>query len=62
MVSWNTVGVKMLTRPRGDEGPSIGVNASVLVDSDRLNSLEDEVRQALIDLELEGQVSMTRDT
>ena len=52
------VGVKLLTKLRGEEGLNIGVNLSVSVDSDRLKGLEDEVRQALMDLKLEEQVNM----
>ena len=55
------VGVKLLTKLRSEEGLSIGVDLSVSVDSDRLKGLEDEVRQALADLKLEGQVNMTTD-
>ena len=55
------VGVKLLTMLRDEEGLNIGVNLSVSVDSDRLKSLKDEVRQALMDLKLEGQVNMTTD-
>ena len=61
MESWNTVGVRILTKLRGEEGLNIGVNLSVSVDSDRLKSLENEVRQALMDLKLEGQVSISKD-
>ena len=61
MESWNTVGVRILTKLRGEEGLNIGVNVSVSVDSDRLKNLEDEVRQALEDLKLEGQVSISTD-
>ena len=61
MESWNTIGVRILTKFRGEEGLNIGVNVSVSVDSDRLKDLEDEVRQALTDLKLEGQVNMTTD-
>ena len=42
MESWNMVGVKLLTKLRGEEGLSIGVDLSVSVDSDRLKGLEDE--------------------
>ena len=61
MESWNTVGVRILTKFRGEEGLNIGVNLSVSVESDRVKGLEDEVRQALTDLKLEGQVNMTTD-
>ena len=61
MESWNTVGVRILTKLRSEEGLNIGVNVSVSVDSDRLKGLEDEVRQALADLKLDGQVNMTTD-
>ena len=61
MESWHTVGVRILTKLRGEEGLNIGVDVSVAVDSDRLKGLEDEVRQALKDLKLEGQVDMTTD-
>ena len=61
MESWNMVGVKLLTKLRSEEGLSIRVDLSVSVASDRLKGLEDEVRQALADLKLEGQVNMTTD-
>ena len=61
MESWNTVGVRILTKLRGEEGLNIGVNLSVSVDSDRVKGLEEEVRQALTDLKLDGQVNMTTD-
>ena len=57
--SWNTVGVRILTKLRGEEGLNIGVNVSVSVDSARLKNLEEDVRQALTDLKLDGQVNMT---
>ena len=59
MESWNTVGVRILTKLRGEEGLNIGVNLSVSVDSNRVRGLEEEVRQALTDLKLDGQVNMT---
>ena len=61
MESWNTVGVRILTKLRGEEGLNIGVNMSVSVDSDRVKGLEEEVRQALMDLKLEGQVNISTD-
>ncbi len=53
--------MRILTKLRGEEGLNIGVNVSVTADSDRLKNVEDEVRQALTDLKLEGQVNMTTD-
>ena len=58
MESWNMVGRRILTKLHGEEGLNIGVNLSVSVDSGRLKNLEEEVRQALTDLKLEGQVNM----
>ncbi len=61
MESWNMVGVKLLTKLRAEEGLNIGMNLSVSVDSDRLQNVEEEIRQALADLKLSGQVSMSTD-
>ena len=61
MENWNMVGVKIHTKLREEEELNNLVNLSVSVDSDRLSSLEDEVRQALTDLKLNEQVNMTTD-
>ena len=61
MESWNRVATHILTKLQREGGLSIGVNLSVAVDSDRLQDLENEVRQALEDLKLEGQVNMSTD-
>ena len=61
MESWNMVGRRILTKLHGEEGLNTGVNLSVSVDTDRLKSLEEEIRLALTELKLEGQVNMTTD-
>ena len=61
MESWNTVGVRLLTKLRAEEDLNIGVNVSISVDSDRLHNVEEEIRQALTDLKLNEQVSMSTD-
>ena len=40
---------------------NLSVNLSVQIDSDRFHNLEQEVKQALADLNLGDQVSMSRD-
>ena len=61
MESWNMVGVRLLTKLRAEEDLNIGVNVSISVDSDRLHNVEEEIRQALTDLKLNEQVSMSTD-
>jgi hypothetical protein len=61
MESWNMVGVRLLTKLRAEEDLNIGVNVSISVDSDRLQNVEEEIRQALTDLKLNEQVSMSTD-
>ena len=61
MESWNMVAVRLLSKLRAEEDLSIGVNLSVSVDSDRLQTMEEEVRQALTDLKLNEQVRMSTD-
>ena len=55
------VGVRLLTKLRAEEDLNIGVNVSISVDSDRLHNVEEEIRQALTDLKLNEQVSMSTD-
>ena len=54
--SWNMVGIKILSQMRPGDGMNLAVDLSFEVDSERLNSLEAEVRQALEDLQLDQQV------
>ena len=61
MESWNTVVVRILTKLRDEEGLNIGVNLSVSINSDQLQSMEEEVRQVLTDLKLNEQIRMSTD-
>ena len=54
--SWNMVGVRILSKLRSGEGLNLAVNLSVQVDSTMLQSLEADIRQALMDLKLDDQV------
>ena len=56
--SWNMVGVRILSKLRSGEELNLAVNLSVQVDSTMLQSLEADVRQALVDLKLEDQVKI----
>ena len=56
--SWNMVGVRILSKLRSGEELNLAVNLSVQVDSTMLQSLEADIRQALIDLKLEDQVKI----
>ena len=60
--SWNVVGTRVLSRFQSTEGMQLSVDLSFQVDSDRLRNLEEEVRQALMDLKLSEQVRMSTDT
>ena len=61
MELWNSVGIRVLPKLKSGEEMNLSVNLSVQVDSDRLQSLEQEVKQALADLNLDKQVSISRD-
>ena len=61
MELWNSIGIKVLTKLKAGEEMNLSVNLSVQIDSDRFQSLEQEVKQALADLNLGEQVSMSRD-
>ena len=56
--SWNMVGTRILPRLRSGEEINLAVDLSVQVDSSDLQMLEAELRQALEDLKLEGQVKI----
>ena len=56
--SWNMVGVRILSKLRSGEELNLSVNLSVQVDSTMLQSLEADIRQALVDLKLEDQVKI----
>ncbi|MDE0143354.1 MAG: DUF499 domain-containing protein [Caldilineaceae bacterium] len=55
---WNLVGMKVLTKLRSGNELSVGVDFSVSVDAGRAKSLQQELRQALDDLDLREQVSV----
>ena len=61
MELWNSIGIKVLTKLKAGEEMNLSVNLSVQIDSDRFHNLEQEVKQALADLNLGDQVSMSRD-
>ena len=61
MELWNSVGIRVLPKLKSGEEMNLSVNLSVQVDSDRLQNLEQEVKQALADLNLDKQVSISRD-
>ena len=61
MELWNSIGIKVLTKLKAGEEMNLSVNLSVQIDSDRFQSLEQEVKQALADLNLGEQVSMSKD-
>ena len=56
--SWNMVGIRILPKLRSGEGLNLAVDLSVQVDSATLQSLEADVRQALMDLKLDQQVTI----
>ena len=56
--SWNMVGTRILPRLRSGEEMNLAVDLSVQVNSSDLQRLEAELRQALEDLKLEGQVKI----
>ena len=61
MELWNSIGIRVLTKLKAGGEMNLSVNLSVQIDSDRFQSLEQEVKQALADLNLGEQVSMSRD-
>ena len=61
MELWNSIGIRVLPKLKVGEEMNLSVNLSVQIDSDRFQSLEQEVKQALADLNLGDQVSMSRD-
>ena len=61
MELWNSIGIRVLPKLKAGEEMNLSVNLSVQIDSDRFQSLEQEVKQALADLNLGEQVSMSRD-
>ena len=61
MELWNSIGIRVLPKLKAGEGMNLSVNLSVQVDSDRLQNLEQEVNQALSDLNLSEHVSVSRD-
>ena len=61
MELWNSIGIRVLPKLKAWQEMNLSVNLSVQIDSDRLQSLEKEVKQALADLNLGEQVSMSRD-
>ena len=56
--SWNMVGIRILPKLRSGEGLNLAVDLSVQVDSDVLQVLAADVRQALVDLKLDDQVTV----
>ena len=61
MELWNSIGIRVLPKLKAGEEINLSVNLSVQIDSDRFHNLEQEVKQALADLNLGDQVSMSRD-
>ena len=61
MELWNSIGIRVLPKLKAGEEMNLSVNLSVQIDSDRFQGLEQEVKQALADLNLGEQVSMSRD-
>ena len=61
MELWNSIGIRVLPKLKAGEEMNLSVNLSVQIDSDRFQGLEQEVKQALSDLNLGEQVSMSRD-
>ena len=61
MELWNSIGIRVLPKLKAGEEMNLSVNLSVQIDSDRLQNLEQEVKQALADLNLGEQVSISRD-
>ena len=51
----------LASKLKAGEEMNLSVNLSVQIDSDRLQNLEQEVKQALADLNLGDQVSISRD-
>jgi len=58
---WNRLGTKLLPKLRSGRDLKIDVEFSVTVDSTTASSLEADLRQALEDLGISGQVRVTRD-
>ena len=58
---WNRLGTKLLPKLRSGRDLRIGVEFSVTVDSTAASSLEADLRQALDDLGITGQVRVSRD-
>ena len=56
--TWNMVGIRILPKLRSGEGLNLAVDLSVQVDSDVLQVLAADVRQALEDLKLDDQVKI----
>ena len=56
--TWNLVGMRILPKLRSGNELSVSVDFSVSVDAGRAQSLEQELRQALDDLDLRDQVSV----
>ena len=56
--SWNMVGIRILPKLRSGEGLNLVVDISAHFDSGILQTLEADVRQALVDLKLDEQVEI----
>lgn len=57
---WNRLGTKLLPKLRSGRDLKIGVEFSVTVDAGAASSLENDLRQALDDLGISGQVRIER--
>jgi hypothetical protein len=55
---WNKVGIRLIPKLRSNAQPILGVNFSLEVDAGQSANALREIRQALVDLELTGKISI----
>jgi len=55
---WNKVGIRLIPKLRSNAQPILGVNFSLEVDAGQSANALREIRQALVDLELTGEISI----